>query len=143
MHALGPPASARTLTDISDSTHTNLLSQRRPVDKTLDLNKTTIHPPLHETNTQMGSLGNKAQQCKIELNLETETVKMHINLPIRHIFTFPFIGMHSLMISALEMGIQKAETQQTTRQATRPNPHTQDPSSIHTRHTPVDKKSSK
>jgi hypothetical protein len=54
-------------------------------------------------------------RAQLHLNLDKEEVSMQVTLPIRHILTFPFLALHSVVGEALEMGLKKAEIRQATR----------------------------
>ncbi|OAL47691.1 hypothetical protein IQ07DRAFT_125553 [Pyrenochaeta sp. DS3sAY3a] len=43
------------------------------------------------------------------VNCKNESVKLNIQLPLRHVFTFPFLGVQSMVGEAFKMGIEKAE----------------------------------
>jgi hypothetical protein len=51
----------------------------------------------------------------LRLNLDKDEVSMDLTLPIRHVFTFPFLALHGVVSEALKMGISKAENRQKAR----------------------------
>jgi hypothetical protein len=51
----------------------------------------------------------KPKKTRIAINLAQERVTMHLQLPIRHILTFPFLALHGALGEALKLGIAKAE----------------------------------
>ncbi|KAH7359811.1 hypothetical protein BKA66DRAFT_372914, partial [Pyrenochaeta sp. MPI-SDFR-AT-0127] len=50
------------------------------------------------------------QRTRIHINLDDESVQLDLTLPLRHILTFPFLGLHNVFGEALKMGIKKAES---------------------------------
>ena len=56
-------------------------------------------------------------QLKASFDIGSDPIqlKLQINLPIRHILTFPFLALRGVMAEAFKMGIQKAESQEALR----------------------------
>lgn len=53
----------------------------------------------------------------VEIKTNSETVRSHVIFPLRHVFTFPFLGVQSMVGEALSMGIKNAEHRREERKA--------------------------
>ena len=58
----------------------------------------------------------EARRNRIEINLNSERVALHFQLPIRHVLTFPFLALHGVVGEAIKLGIAKAETRRMERE---------------------------
>ena len=59
-----------------------------------------VQPPENKPRTQL------------RLHIDQDDVSMQLTLPIRHVLTFPFLTLHSVVEEALKLGIEKAELRQ-------------------------------
>lgn len=57
------------------------------------------------------------QKTQLHMNLDNDSVQLNLTLPLRHIFTFPFIAVQGLVGEALKLGLEKAERRQSAREA--------------------------
>jgi hypothetical protein len=55
------------------------------------------------------------RRTQLRMNIDEDDVSMNLSLPVRHILTFPFLALHSVMSEALRMGIDKAEIRKAAR----------------------------
>lgn len=46
---------------------------------------------------------------QLQMNTATEDVRLSFDLPLRHVLTFPFLALHSVMTEAFKLGIQKGK----------------------------------
>lgn len=65
--------------------------------------------------SQAPSEDEQQQRTRLHLNLNDDSVKLDLKLPLRHVFTFPFLALHSVVGEALKMGIKRAESQKVAR----------------------------
>ena len=56
-----------------------------------------------------------SKKSRIELNVDDESFKLHLQLSLRHIFTFPFLAMIGMASKGIEMGVGEAEENRATR----------------------------
>jgi hypothetical protein len=56
------------------------------------------------------------RRTQMHMNLDDHEVKLDLTLPLRHVFTFPFLALHSVVAEAYKMGIDKAENRQAERE---------------------------
>lgn len=63
-----------------------------------------------------GKGGDARQRSQLHLNLDSHTVDLALQLPLRHVLTFPFLALHGVMGEALKHGIVRAETRQMERE---------------------------
>jgi hypothetical protein len=54
-------------------------------------------------------------RSQLHINVDTEDVALHHKLPLRHLFTFPFLSMQNMVGKALKLGIKKAEARKEAR----------------------------
>jgi hypothetical protein len=54
-------------------------------------------------------------RSQLHINVDTEDVTLHHKLPLRHLFTFPFLSMQNMVGEALKLGIKKAEARKEAR----------------------------
>jgi hypothetical protein len=54
-------------------------------------------------------------RSQLHINVDTEDVTLHHKLPLRHLFTFSFLSMQSMVGEALKLGIKKAEARKEAR----------------------------
>lgn len=66
--------------------------------------------------TKTGLERHNAKRDIIEINPRAETVRMHVDIKIRHVLTLPFMGMQSIVGAAFEMGVRNAEENQRKRE---------------------------
>jgi hypothetical protein len=57
------------------------------------------------------------KRSQLHMNLDDHEVKLDVQLPIRHVFTFPFLALHGVMGEALKLGIEKAGNRKAEREA--------------------------
>ena len=55
------------------------------------------------------------RRTQMHMNLDMDEVSIKLTLPIRHILSFPFLALHSVVAEALKMGIEKAEVRKRAR----------------------------
>jgi hypothetical protein len=55
------------------------------------------------------------RRAQMHMNLDEHEVKLDLTLPLRHVLTFPFLALHSVVGEALKMGIDKAENRKAER----------------------------
>ena len=68
-------------------------------------------------------------QPKASFDIRSDPIqlKLQVDLPIRHVFTFPFLALHGVVSEAFRMGIHKAESRKTLRSSmTTPRKRTRD-----------------
>jgi hypothetical protein len=58
----------------------------------------------------------KGRGNALEVNLARETVSPRVEIQIRHVLTFPFLGMQRLVGAAFEMGVRNAEARRDIRE---------------------------
>jgi hypothetical protein len=56
------------------------------------------------------------RRTQMHMNLNDHEVQLDLTLPLRHVLTFPFLALHSVVGAALKMGIDKAENRQAERE---------------------------
>ena len=61
----------------------------------------------------------KLDKSKVEINVDDESVKLHLRLPVRHVLTFPFLAMVGMAAKGIEMGLAKAEERRAARASQR------------------------
>jgi hypothetical protein len=54
-------------------------------------------------------------RSQLHINVDTEDVTLNHKLPLRHLFTFPFLSMQGMVGEALKLGIEKAEARKEAR----------------------------
>jgi hypothetical protein len=59
----------------------------------------------------------KQKRSQLHMNLDDDEVKLDVQLPLRHVLTFPFLALHGIMGEALKLGIEKAENRKAEREA--------------------------
>jgi hypothetical protein len=59
----------------------------------------------------------KQKRSQLHMNLDDDEVKLDVQLPLRHVLTFPFLALHGVMGEALKLGIEKAENRKAEREA--------------------------
>jgi hypothetical protein len=74
------------------------------------------HKDQQQTDTSVSTTPQRRTQLR--MNIDEDDVSMNLTLPIRHILTFPFMALHSVMSEALRMGIDKAEIRRAARKET-------------------------
>lgn len=57
------------------------------------------------------------KRSQLHMNLDDHEVKLDIQLPLRHILVFPFLGLHGVVGEALKLGIEKAENRKAERKS--------------------------
>lgn len=57
------------------------------------------------------------ERSQMHMNLDNDSVALHLTLPIRHFLTFPFLALHGVVAEALKVGIEKAELRLAERKA--------------------------
>lgn len=62
-----------------------------------------------EDNGMHLSLRSSRTRAVFNIHGDPADLKMQVDVPIRHILTFPFLSLHSVIAKALEMGIDRAE----------------------------------
>ncbi|KAF1850590.1 uncharacterized protein K460DRAFT_391061 [Cucurbitaria berberidis CBS 394.84] len=67
--------------------------------------------PKHNLNEQ-----EEQKRTKLHMDLDDDSVQLKLRLPIRHILTFPFLAINTVVGEALKMGIKKAEVRQAVRE---------------------------
>ncbi|KAF1936909.1 hypothetical protein EJ02DRAFT_357979 [Clathrospora elynae] len=72
-----------------------------------------VHYKQPELETPSKKAGQRRTQ--MHMNLDHHDVKLDLALPLRHIFTFPFLALHGVVVEALRLGIQKAKNRQAER----------------------------
>ena len=55
------------------------------------------------------------ERTQLHMNLDDQKVSLKHRLPLRHVFTFPFLALHAIVGEALMLGISKAETREAER----------------------------
>ncbi|KAF2998864.1 hypothetical protein E8E13_003865 [Curvularia kusanoi] len=60
----------------------------------------------------------KGPQLLINAHADPMDLKMQINVPIRHILTFPFLALHGVVVEAFKMGIGRAERRRSLQKST-------------------------
>jgi hypothetical protein len=59
----------------------------------------------------------ESKRSQLHMNLDDHRVKFDVQLPLRHVLTFPFLALHSVVGEALKLGIGKAENRKVGREA--------------------------
>jgi hypothetical protein len=75
--------------------------------------KVYFEPAKPTTTTR--NAGNE-RRTQMHMNLDEHEVKLDLTLPLRHVLTFPFLALHSVVGEALKMGIDKAENRKAERE---------------------------
>lgn len=55
------------------------------------------------------------RRSQLHMNLDGQQVKLDVQLPLRHVLTFPFLALHSVIGEALKLGIERAENKKVER----------------------------
>lgn len=66
-------------------------------------------PPPPTTTTERKRGENEGKRSRLFLNLDSQDVGLDVQVQMRHVLTFPFFALHSVIGEALRLGISKAE----------------------------------
>ncbi|CAO2653449.1 Nn.00g028600.m01.CDS01 [Neocucurbitaria sp. VM-36] len=55
------------------------------------------------------------ERTQLHMNLDNDSVQLHLTLPVQRFLTFPFLALHGIVCEAFKMGIAKAQLRQAER----------------------------